>query len=537
MARPSRSSTNVNGQGAQLARSASWITWKMDPPAHLFETNEPPSDHDARIVRQIIAQQRERVSSLDGDIARLQSRLRKLEKERREMRERIEVNLTLVSPLRSLPVEVLEDVFWFAIPEPREMSTLDFDRLAPWNVAQVCWRWRDVAQRFPGLWSTICVNLSDTPPTPALLVRQLELTANRPLHIYFSCVASLNLGLKQLAILVQHASRWELADLRILGAAHSDVQAVLKGVQGRMSRLRFLRLEVQSSVLYSQVSPYFRDSSGLRHLTLFDANPGLRFPWKQLASLELTASAETMLRILQQCPNLMECRLRPLNLRDSLLTDKNMLVQLTHLRKFYSTDTRIFELLTLPALTHLFLPHDCTLLVNSLVQRSQCSLQHLYAFEGCSSSMIRGILAQCPAITTLGMQLSSTWELSDILHKLTFKGAFSRWIPGKSVLAPNLTTFGISLTGPLIEDAALEDIFETVEARSENKLRVFGLFLSHSVAGDSSLERLLGRLELLKKRLYTHIEYEDGANSRWAGGCVPALLDREGWRDPIVYLS
>ncbi|KAJ7050031.1 hypothetical protein C8F01DRAFT_1348434 [Mycena amicta] len=535
---------------------SSWLSWCSDPPAHLLDTNDVPCAADARIVRQIVAHQRSHIVRIDAAIAQLNATLGKLQRERAETVRRMQVNASLVSQLRALPAEVLEQIFLWAVPEPGERHSAqaekEWSRQLPWSLAQVCRRWRDIAYGFPNLWSCICVDLSNRPcTTPALLLRQLELATNRPLHIHFYSTIGLDPGLQQLEILIEHCERWKLADFRVHTEAQVGLLHQVRG--GRLPFLRFLRLEARPEALQHLLHAHFRDSPLLRHLSISDPSPYLEYAWNHLSSLDLTASAHTVIHTLQQCPNLTECRLRPL-----AYTDRLESAHLPRLRKLYSTDTQIFEHLTVPALTHLFLPHDCVPVVSALVQRSGCALEHLYTFEGCTPRAVRRILAVCPSVTTLGMQITSTWDVSDLLHRLTPNSSFFR--PSSSsgtpdlVLAPNLTAIAIAVTGPLgTDEATLEDIFEMVETRSapsdsdaKRRLRFFGLFLSSSSTTSTTntsknetenapLARLLTRLDLLSKskRVYVHVEFEF-EHSKWGGGRVPGVLDPEGWKDPVV---
>ncbi|KAJ7057700.1 hypothetical protein C8F01DRAFT_1060671 [Mycena amicta] len=542
--------------------SSSWLSWCSDPPAHLLDTNDVPCAADARIVRQIVAHQRTHIVRIDAAIAQLNATLGKLQRERAETVGRMQVNASLVSQLRALPAEVLEQIFLWAVPEPGERhgAQAEWSRQLPWSLAQVCRRWRDIAYGFPNLWSCICVDLSNRPCTPALLLRQLELATNRPLHIHFYSTIGLDPGLQQLEILIEHCERWKLADFRVHTQAQVGLLHQVRG--GRLPILRFLRLEARPEALQHLLHAHFRDSPLLRHLSISDPSPYLEYAWTHLTSLDLTASAHTVIHTLRQCPNLTECRLRPL-----AYTARLESAHLPRLRKLYSTDTQIFEHLTVPALTHLFLPHDCVPVVSALVQRSGCALEHLYTFEGCTPRAVRRILAVCPSVRTLGMQITSTWDVSDLLHRLTPNSSFFR--PSSSsgtsadlVLAPNLTAIAIAVTGPLgTDEATLEDIFEMVETRSalsdsdnaKRRLAFFGLFLSSSSStttttsknenanenenANAGLVRLLTRLDLLSKskRVYVHVEFEF-EHSKWGGGRVPGVLDPEGWKDPVVYL-
>nr|GAT51221.1 predicted protein [Mycena chlorophos] len=521
------------------SHQSSSLHWRSDPPAHLFATNDAPNAADARVVRKILALQQTHLDSLNLGIAQLHVILRKLETERAELGKRMAVNAGLLSPLRSLPVEVLEEIFIRAVPEPGERKERLFVKQSPWSIARVCRRWRAVAYGYPKLWSTISIDLEDSAPTAPLLLRQLKLSTTYPLRIHFWSAVSFDAGLDLLQILALHAERWELADIRITSAVQARM---LDKLGKRLSRLRYLRLEwrLPSTQHQTELVGVFGKTPALRYVTLSDTGSGTRtlgIQWPRLTSLDLTASALNMVAILRLCTALVECRLRPLGYDNNL----GALVRLPHLRKLYSTDTQIFQHLFLPALTDLYLPHDCTQLVTALIQRSGCTLRSLYTFEGCTPRAVLRILSECPSLARLGMQFSSSWGLSDLLHYLTPAGALDKSIRART-LVPQLAALAIGITGPPQphnDEQLLEDLFEVAAARSgSSSLRTFGLFLPQAVWSElPEVEHLSERLELLRRHLYSHVAFTDDGIGGWGGCCVPRVLDAEGWMDPMVYFT
>ncbi|KAJ7940022.1 hypothetical protein B0H13DRAFT_1568336, partial [Mycena leptocephala] len=59
----------------------------------------------------------------------------------------------IVSALRRMPPEILCHIFLLAV------AHLDLSK-APWHVAHVSQRWRDIAISLPGLWSSFRIGLS-----------------------------------------------------------------------------------------------------------------------------------------------------------------------------------------------------------------------------------------------------------------------------------------------------------------------------------------------------------------------------------------
>ncbi|KAJ7213119.1 hypothetical protein GGX14DRAFT_393316 [Mycena pura] len=463
-----------------------------------------------------------------GRIEKAVSSLNQLETELERTKQRVQENSAIVSPLRSLPPEVLEEIFSFALPPPGErIGRQSFTREAPWSLTQVCRRWRLIAQSFPPLWTTISIHSAgDSFPLPALR-KQISLSGNRPLLIRFISAITLEPCSALLMLLARHSDRWELADLRI---AKPEQAEILRRVRGGLGVPLLRSLRVDACSLNKEIYGCFDVAPNLRHLTISNPLPSLALPWSQLVSLDVTGSALIILRLLKRTTNIRECRLRPFACQEVSRLQPQP-ARLPHLQKLYVQDAQILDYLVLPSLKELFLPHDCVRSAVALVHRSSCSPEKLFTFEGHTPRAVGQILKECPSITTLGMQVA--WDdaaaLSRLLQQLRPTGTGTGT---GACLAPNLTA--LSFAGCIdAHDAVLADMLDTVAARrcvpKQNgpcrQLEFLGLFMPEAETW------LTERLDVFRARgLRVHIA--TGPDAHWTNARVPDVLSH--WSDPAA---
>ncbi|KAJ7146555.1 hypothetical protein C8R44DRAFT_566678, partial [Mycena epipterygia] len=76
--------------------------------------------------------------------------------EGKDLRHLVEQHVTVVSPIRRFPPEVLAEIFWWTRLPPHDYSrsavTPDLRTQVPWNISRVCTRWRAISVGLPTLW-------------------------------------------------------------------------------------------------------------------------------------------------------------------------------------------------------------------------------------------------------------------------------------------------------------------------------------------------------------------------------------------------
>src|SRR5262245_32919500 len=86
------------------------------PVAQILHTNEIPSDAEAVQIKEYISKERERVASLQVKVDRAREVLDDLIKQFDRAQESVDDHWTLLSPVRRVPVEVMEEIFLYCIP-------------------------------------------------------------------------------------------------------------------------------------------------------------------------------------------------------------------------------------------------------------------------------------------------------------------------------------------------------------------------------------------------------------------------------------
>ncbi|KAF9444242.1 hypothetical protein P691DRAFT_807683 [Macrolepiota fuliginosa MF-IS2] len=113
-------------------------------------TLHPPTVHEAALARKALTKS---LDSLDSKINCLRDRLSTLSLEQRQLRASLESYKGLLSPIRRLYPEILQEIFFHCLPTAHNavMSATE----APLVLGRVCSRWRRVAHSTPELWASI----------------------------------------------------------------------------------------------------------------------------------------------------------------------------------------------------------------------------------------------------------------------------------------------------------------------------------------------------------------------------------------------
>jgi vacuolar-type H+-ATPase subunit I/STV1 len=165
----------------------------------LSTTNAAPLESELRTTRERIHAGRIRLSEIDDAI-------NQLHQERQDVLHNIEQHLSILSPIRNLPSDVLAEIFsWTLLPEGYFPSTKI--AASPWVLTHVCAAWRSLAISLPALWLSVRF---DKRVSLAMLQTQLARSGQRPLTIYFS-----SSNVEAFKSILDHSNRWHTADLWI----------------------------------------------------------------------------------------------------------------------------------------------------------------------------------------------------------------------------------------------------------------------------------------------------------------------------------
>ncbi|KAK0458852.1 uncharacterized protein EV420DRAFT_335633 [Desarmillaria tabescens] len=126
---------------------------------------------ETELCSDIIIGLKKKISQSDAEISRLNTALEKLKTGRQSLTSYMKKFESLLSPIRRLPCDVLQDIFEFVCTSISYDAFLSRDGMplvstTPFYLSSVCAYWRDVCLSFPPLWKSILVNVGshDTPP-------------------------------------------------------------------------------------------------------------------------------------------------------------------------------------------------------------------------------------------------------------------------------------------------------------------------------------------------------------------------------------
>ncbi|KAJ7913524.1 hypothetical protein B0H13DRAFT_2468593 [Mycena leptocephala] len=123
------------------------------PFAFQLGTNHCPSDEEVLKIRAHLVQPIHRLKRLDDEIADLQRAIDKLADERETLGVYVEAHKALISPVRRLPLDIIQEIFMACLPTHRNcvMSASE----APVLLGRICSAWRAISLSTPPLWASL----------------------------------------------------------------------------------------------------------------------------------------------------------------------------------------------------------------------------------------------------------------------------------------------------------------------------------------------------------------------------------------------
>ena len=252
-------------------------------PDLLLRSNLPPSDSERAAVCDIVAVVEEEIAQLQQKPAFSQQRLRRLS----QRTELLRVHNAVLSPIRWIPTEVLEQIF--------QHCTLQFIpnqnchwRELPWAISQVCQSWRSITLNLPCLWNRIPIHLEDNTRAnlntrAAFLSGILARSRNAPLYLYIQAPFKEYDWHPLINSLVPHSERIE--ELTIESSLIT--MNAFRAFKGRLPLLRKLVLSKTSRRNHPSalIIDVFEEVPLLREVIL-DAlyTHELMLPWSQVTS-------------------------------------------------------------------------------------------------------------------------------------------------------------------------------------------------------------------------------------------------------------
>ncbi|KII85191.1 hypothetical protein PLICRDRAFT_45346 [Plicaturopsis crispa FD-325 SS-3] len=353
----------------------------------LLLTNEVPSGVDILRIRQDSLDAAANLSIVEAEMDRFEQILAQLACEQQNLRRRLDVNASLLSPFRRFPNELLSHIFVECLPE--EAADI---HVAVLRLGGVCRKWWQVAVSTPHLWASAYLVSNNRDHRPQIPASEfwLQRSGNVPLTLTAKYSIRTDPHLPELAAFIMaHAARWTHLDLTV---PHIP-REICYGKSKLFTSLDSLSVQVFNEHVFTQTA--FQHSPRLRKVSYRNLNGLLArtpiLPWSRLTHLTVCYYIDCdWLKILMEVPDLVECVLNGMIKHDSTDYGPVEAPKLRSLRVSAQDGLAFFERLVLPALQDfqfssklLDLPPGVLL---SFLLRARChltrlSLAYIYILE------------------------------------------------------------------------------------------------------------------------------------------------------------
>ncbi|KAF7361256.1 F-box domain-containing protein [Mycena sanguinolenta] len=278
-------------------------------------------------IKQLIVESDSRVLSLENEITTLESRLATLVKLRDRESATGAALRSLIAPIRTLPVELLAEIFELTICDS-DLSKFPYSSRLPlhvrdaFRVSQVCRHWRQIAIGTPRLWTgPITV---DFHPTRRRGFEEEEMYADgvktwlarsAPLPVQITIMGPINRswltksGSRLTDALLSIASRWR--SLWIYPAPGGFVERLASCSLDSLEALTLSSVDHAGSHFGLPTMLSFINAPRLRKVTL-DTTCGIPMPWVQLTDINLQNDVppERLKDIFSQCKSVVRACVR-----------------------------------------------------------------------------------------------------------------------------------------------------------------------------------------------------------------------------------
>ena len=220
----------------------------LSPLAHLLTSNNPPTNAEETLARNMIQDLQDSLTVLQLEIdnyptdPRTQAASTDLEGHKTTIIKSISAHESIISPLRKLPPELLQVIFQETCWDP--VTTF----MLPWSLSQVCQSWRIIVHATPILWSCLTI-VFDTKPI-RLEEARLKVILQRSFNVDLRISICLRRRLIQndkrhslLLVLMAHSERWGYLNLDFT-CVPAETILFLQAVKDHLPRLSQLHLKI-----------------------------------------------------------------------------------------------------------------------------------------------------------------------------------------------------------------------------------------------------------------------------------------------------
>jgi hypothetical protein len=463
-------------------------------------TNTPLSTSEAAQIRNVLSQTVARLASID--------------EERQKILSLSLACQTVLSPLRTLPTEILREIFLlFALHELRASLLL----------SSICHRWREVASSIPQLWARIYFSPSDNSSEGCIELIKLCIDRSQSYPLSISLGNPHNVGndilmAAMLRLAIPHIGRWK--HFKWNARFSQDIPCSLPEFHAAplLESLEVGTIDLPSSSrLFLWFQSVVRKAPRLHvlHIDGFQ-NYFKDVSWGQLTDIELKCrlSIVTCFLILSQAHRVERC---VFNIHvASAMPSTSSLITLHHLKKCSIISsislTELFDRISCPALQDLSLyQYDVAVWpkesFSSFMTRSSCSLLN---FDTTLPEMTEEDAMQClrdMPTTLISLELS-TFNVTDQVLKLLTVGSLET--NGSGCICPRLERItmrlAINTTDGVFADMVESRMHDSTELTNMQISRLSYVFVTF-VDNKEDVERLL-RWE--KRRLEVVVDVMSG---------------------------
>ena len=264
---------------------------RSSPVRHLMKSNIAPSDSEINTIRALITNAEGRIKELHPCCPLRNQASQTTASKRLKF---IEAHKAILSPVRLLPTEILEEIFFYYADSVKARYQSPYacckEKIAgmPWRLGHICHRWRKVALSLASLWDDIPKYVINDKSSANL--RALNYLMRRSAA---SCTLKLQIFCRPSGPFLEHGIAKEIV-LRseAIEKLHLDINyrtlKLFQGLKGHLPNLRTLRLYL------------YKPEFGVQNLDMFEVAPALRqvgltgdtlfykvlLPWSQITHFE-----------------------------------------------------------------------------------------------------------------------------------------------------------------------------------------------------------------------------------------------------------
>ena len=259
---------------------------RRSPLRHLLKSNEIPSESEVIAIRALITDAEVRIEELHR---RFPARDRASQVIESQLLKIIEAHKVLLSPVRYLPSEILQEIFLRYADNLHRNVTI---ATMPWRLGHISHRWRKIALSFPSLWDNI-PKIKHLLARPRSYVQALICLIRRS---GTSPTLKFDIGQPLLSLtkdpqnpiikeIILHSERIEQLHIDI----NKTTVQLFQGFKGHLPNLRILRVYLNAVASEVPNLDIFETAPALRQVAiggLYSSSVKVLLPWSQITHFE-----------------------------------------------------------------------------------------------------------------------------------------------------------------------------------------------------------------------------------------------------------